>query len=284
MRGSNNASRLGLLFLLAALVTACAGTAPEQRRAQAAKLAIDAGWQRITLDAGMFALAAFLPQDLYQTKTLTIYIEGDGLAWVSSSTPSFDPTPNNPLALKLALSDHIDTAVYLARPCQYVEGDDRRGCEQKYWTSHRFAPEVIEASNIAVSQLKKRYAADKLRIIGYSGGGAVAALIAARRADVKQLITIAGNLDHAVWTKQHRLSPLYGSLNPADAWQQLQDVPQQHYVGELDTNINASVAQAFVSRFTADKQPIITMMPGFDHHCCWESLWQGMPEKDFIDN
>lgn len=284
MSGSNNTSRFGLLFILAALVSACVGIAPEQRRAQAAKLPADAGWQRITVNAGLFSLAAFLPPNLKQSATLTIYIEGDGLAWIGSSTPSFDPTPNNPLALKLALLDHSGTAVYLARPCQYVEGDDRRGCEYKYWTSHRFAPEVIEASNIAVSQLKKRYGADQLRLIGYSGGGAVAALIAARRADVMQLITVAGNLDHAVWSRQHHLSPLYGSLNPADAWQQLQDVPQQHYVGELDTNINASVAQAFVSRFAARNQPIITMMPGFNHYCCWESIWQSLLEKDFIEH
>ena len=96
-------------------------------------------------------------------------------------------------------------------------GDDRRSCVQKYWTGYRFALEVIEASNITVSQLKARYAADNIRLVGYSGGGAVAAFIAARRNDVVQLVTVAGNIDPAAWTKRHRMSQLSGSLNPADA-------------------------------------------------------------------
>lgn len=34
--------------------------------------------------------------------TLRVYIEGDGLAWISKTEQSLDPTPLNPLALRLA--------------------------------------------------------------------------------------------------------------------------------------------------------------------------------------
>lgn len=272
--------RVLTLFLMV-LLTGCASTNPEKRRAQSSKLATDAGWQRVTLDAGMFSMAAFLPANKNQAETLTVYIEGDGLAWIDSSTPSFDPTPIDPLALRLAMLDTSGGAVYLARPCQYVIGDDRRGCEHKYWTSHRFAPEVIEASNIAVSQLKARYAANTVRLVGYSGGGAVAALIAARRNDVVQMVTVAGNLDHAAWTKQHHLSPLSGSLNPMDARNQLQNIPQRHYVGGKDAVIGEFITQSYADRFPTNKKPSISVMPTFDHHCCWALIWPDVVKSGF---
>lgn len=281
------------LLLMVLILNACISTNPDQRRLQSSKLATDAGWQRLTLDAGMFSMAAFVPPDeypnqqpnkypnKYQAETLTIYIEGDGLAWIDSSTPSFDPTPTDPLALRLAMLDTSGNAVYLARPCQYVIGDDRHGCELKYWTSHRFATEVVEASNIAVSQIKARYAANNVRLVGYSGGGAVAALVAARRSDVVQLVTVAGNLDPAAWTKRYRMSRLSGSLNPADAVNQLQNIPQRHYVGGKDTVIGEFIAQSYVARFPANKKPAISVMPSFNHHCCWGQIWPDIVKSGF---
>jgi dienelactone hydrolase len=269
------------LFLMALLLNACVSSNPEQRRLQSSKLATDAGWQRLTLNAGIFSMAAFLPANHKQTDTLTVYIEGDGLAWISSSTPSFDPTPINPLALRLALLDNSGSAVYLARPCQYVSGDDRHGCEQKYWTEQRFAPEVIAASNIAVSQLKALYAANNVRLIGYSGGGAVAALLAAKRNDVVQLVTVAGNLDHAAWTKHYRISPLSGSLNPADAINQLENIPQRHYIGGQDMVIGSFNTQSYVDRFPANKKPAISVIPTFNHHCCWTLIWPDVVKNGF---
>jgi hypothetical protein len=38
-------------------------------------------------------------------QTLTIYIEGDGRTWITRSKLSSNPTPKNPLALKLAVLD-----------------------------------------------------------------------------------------------------------------------------------------------------------------------------------
>jgi hypothetical protein len=45
------------------------------------------------------------------------YQSGDGLAWLSSDVPSSDPTPLDPLALRLALAKPARNAAYLARPC-----------------------------------------------------------------------------------------------------------------------------------------------------------------------
>jgi dienelactone hydrolase len=270
---------LKLAVLMALLVLAgCARVdiSPQIRWQHADQLAADSSWQKIYLPAGGFVLAAFIPRELQQSDTLTIYIEGDGFAWVNSSTPSFDPTPINPLALQLALHHPRGNAVYLARPCQYVGGVNRRNCTMTYWTNRRFAPEVVEASNQAIAQLKQQFKATHIELIGFSGGGAVAALVATRRMDVTRLITVAGNLDPDAWTKIHHASPLMGSLNPANEWQSLWAVPQLHFIGGQDRNIPAAVAQSYRARFPENHRPQLRVVDGFDHHCCWVEQWPAL--------
>lgn len=262
------------------VLVGCASNNLALRRSQSSQLALDAGWSRSALNAGQFSLISFAPQNMGQANTLTIYIEGDGLAWINSSTPSFDPTPIYPLALRLALRDPNPAVAYLARPCQYTQESERNNCSTPYWTSQRFAPEVIAATDLAISQLKTRAGAQQIRLIGYSGGAAVAALVAARREDVAMLVTVAGNLDHLAWTKQHRVSPLSGSLNAADYWQTLQHIPQQHYVGGRDDNINPSIAQSYASKFR-HPAPTITVIPDYTHNCCWEDKWRALAAQNF---
>jgi len=76
-----------------------------------------------------------------------IYIEGDGLAWIRRRMPSLDPTPVDPVAMRLAVRDSAANVIYMARPCQYskMARGYSRPCPMKYWTSKRFAPEVINA-------------------------------------------------------------------------------------------------------------------------------------------
>lgn len=242
-----------------------------------------AGWHRQIISAGPFDLAAFVPnraesRQRVKNGILTVYIEGDGLAWISPSRPSLNPTPIHPVALQLALREPA-MAAWLARPCQYVQGEHRRNCAVKYWTSQRFSPAVIKAGNIAISKLKQQFGASGLILVGYSGGAAVAALIAAGRHDVIRLVTVAGNLDTATWTRLQGLSPLKGSLNPADAWQLLEHIPQTHYVGDADRIVPQAVARAYVARFPPQYQPDIVVLPGFDHHCCWVDAWRGAMQR-----
>lgn len=173
----------------------------------------------------------------------------------------------------MALRHASGAAVYLARPCQYVSPDDARDCREAYWTGRRFAPEVIAAADQAIGALKQRFGAGKLALIGYSGGGAVAALVAARRSDVARLVTVAGNLDHRAWTARHGVPPLEGSLNPADEWQSLQAIPQLHLVGGEDTNVSADVVRAYLARFPPERRPDMRVIAEFNHSCCWAEHW-----------
>jgi pimeloyl-ACP methyl ester carboxylesterase len=255
------------------LLSACI-TAPslETRVGQALALAEKYDWKRLELDSTPYSLQAFVPQQGFSTDTLTIYIEGDGLAWISRRRVSKNPTPSNPIAFELALLDP-NPSVYLARPCQYVLHTD---CDQDLWTSARFADAVIDSSNNAIDQLKRRFAASKLRLVGYSGGAAIAALVASRRNDVMQLVTVAGNLDHQAWTERHRITPLYQSLNPADYWHSLTAIPQLHFIGEKDRNIGPFVSEAYLNRFPPDQKPAVHIVRDADHYCCWAQNWPAL--------
>lgn len=266
-----------LLNLLFALAACSSIPSPQARGREAEQLATAAGWQRLDIEAPPFVLSAWVPARTDITapgnEPLTVYLEGDGLAWQSPSTVSPDPTPVNPLALRLALRQPGGKAAYLARPCQFRDLKKSPVCEEKYWTSHRFAPEVIEAADVAVSKLRDLAKANSVRLVGYSGGGAVAALLAARRNDVNQLITVAGNLDQAAWTGAHHLLPLAGSLNPADFASKLGALPQLHLVGGKDWIVGEEVARAFQTRFPSDRRPELKIFPDYDHRCCWVENW-----------
>jgi hypothetical protein len=259
----------GLLVL-----TGCAGVpSPEERRGNADALAMRQGWMRISIPAGPFDLTAYLPQRFAGGDSLAVYIEGDGFAWASRSQPSADPTPQNPLGLLLALNHPAANAAYLARPCQYIDDAGGEGCPRRYWTGQRFAAEVIESSDRALDALKARFGAQRLMLVGYSGGGAVAALLAAGRGDVECLVTVAGNLDHRAWTSLHRVQPLRGSLNPVDYRHALSGIPQFHFVGGRDKVVPPAIAEGYVSGFDAERRPEIQVVSDYGHECCWVEEW-----------
>ena len=266
----------GSLFLL---LSACISIpTPTERRREADALAFKQGWVYIHIPTGTFDLVAYLPVKPQTADQLTVYIEGDGFAWITEDQPSDDPTPRDPLALRLALAQPEGNAAYLSRPCQYVDTGSS-ACSSRYWTEMRFAPEVIESSGRAITVLKEKFGARHLTLVGYSGGGAVAALIAARRHDVTVLVTVAGNLDHKKWTQYHHISPLTGSLCPAEAYETLQHIRQYHLVGGKDTIIPPGLIQSFADLFPENEKPKIYIEPTYDHYCCWVENWQRLWRK-----
>lgn len=271
-----NCKRL-LIILSCLYLSGCISStipSPESRSVHAAQLAKKVGWKEHAIHTSAFTLKAYGSPAPKKTKTLTIYIEGDGLAWLSKNRPSNNPSPHVPSGLKMAIHDKKDYPVaYLARPCQFVFQEEWRNCRQEYWTNLRFSPEVIQSMNQAVTYLKKYYHAKQLVLVGYSGGGTIATLVAARRTDVVQLVTVAAILDTDYWVKQDGLTPLYGSLNPADEWKNLISIPQTHWVGGQDRVVPKEVAFAFAQHFPTEKKPNIKVMPNFDHVCCWVTDW-----------
>ncbi len=266
---------LAILLLVCILASCTSIPQPSERYAHADSLATEAGWRGEILATGEFGLLAYAPQHIRPAPNLTVYIEGDGFAWINRTMPSSDPTPREPLALRLALKQPTGNAVYLGRPCQYVDAE-RTACPERYWQEARFAPEVVRASSKAIDILKERFAATRLTLVGYSGGATVAALLATRRNDVERLITVAGNLDHLAWTTHHRVLPLTASLNPANEIAALQDVRQWHLLGDDDRVIPPTLTMSFIERFPPARRPPVTVISGFTHQCCWADEWENL--------
>lgn len=262
------------LAACAAMLAGCASpdflATPRER---AERVAARHGWQRATYPAGPFILAAYQRFGARQDGELAVYIESDGRAWLDRSTLSPDPTPVHPLVLNLAVQDPALHRLYLARPCQYLADAERARCSPVYWSDGRFAPEVVAATDAAISAAKRESGAARVRLVGYSGGGAVAALVAARRDDVSLLITIAGTLDHARWTRDAGVSPLSRSLNPADEAARLAAVPQIHFVGDRDRIVPPAVADSFVARLPDRSRVRVVRMSDHTHECCWTDAW-----------
>lgn len=266
--------RLVLSCLIAAIAaSACTSVpAPAERRQSAEQMAADAGMTPMTLVTGRFELYA-LTRENAPSDLLVIYIEGDGFAWARRNRRSSDPTPADPLALALAVADSAPAVAWLARPCQFTGGERARNCDSDLWTVARYGEEVVAAMNDAIGTLKKKAGATQLGLVGYSGGGAIAALVAMRRSDVSWLKTVAAPLDTGAFTAFHKVSPMTGSLNPADHAARLARVAQIHYVGTADEIVPETINLSFLDRMGDTSCARLVALPGMGHHGDWASEW-----------
>lgn len=270
------ATRVRAFYL--SVVTLClAGCSIADFREQAIGRAEAAGYAATQVQAGEFELVAFY-RGLGESSHLNVYIEGDGHAWETRYRPSDDPTPHNPVSLELALRDPSPAVLYIARPCQYLSADQLERCNRRYWSSHRYSEEVAFAVNAVIDWALQRMPVGvdgepRVGLVGYSGGGVVAALVAARRMDVGWLVTLAANLDHHSWSELHDTTPLHGSLNPPEFADQLRDVPQLHLSGGRDKNVPYTVLQSYLTRLGDNPAIRAETLPEYNHKCCWPELW-----------
>lgn len=264
-----------LWMSLTLLVLATQGCASHSPEATAEKISNMAGLTTAELKGGEFVLRVYYRFE-NPGAPLRIYLEGDGRAWLTGTRASRNPSPKNPVGLYLAAREPDANVMYIARPCQYVSFEKNPRCEYSYWTDKRFAPEIIASVSAVIDIGKKKSGAGKLEIIGFSGGGAVAVLVTARRADVSGIRTVAGNLDHKAWTQHHKVDPLRGSLNAADVAEKVAHIPQVHYVGSQDENIGHYVAESFRSKAGRDNCIKIQTVTGISHSKGWEQAWSDL--------
>lgn len=201
------------------------------------------------------------------TTGLTIFIEGDGRPWSpDGQQPSEDPTTRRPLALQL-LEKTASPAMYVSRPCyqQLVDAN----CSSAVWTSERYSKTVVESIAEVIRRKAAAAGSPSLTLIGYSGGGVLATLVAEQLSGVDTVITIAANLDIDAWTKHHRYLPLTGSLNPASSakahpWREI------HLQGARDEVVPPDTTTAYFQRYPQSRR---LMLDRYDHVCCWVRDW-----------
>lgn len=200
-----------------------------------------------------------------------VYIEGDGSPWVNGgATVAADPTPRSPLALQLMAASPYNS-VYVGRPC-YFDLHRSDDCDERFWTSARYSREVVDSMLAAITRLRDKQ--QPVVLIGYSGGGTLAALVADQIEGPRLLITIAGNLDIDRWTEHHGYLPLTDSLNPMTI-ANLRGLPQVHLIAQLDQVVPASQIEAFAMRHGGT----VKRFDAFDHRCCWKTVWPALLDE-----
>jgi len=222
-----------------------------------------------------FRLLILIRDRSRNAETLTIYIEGDGAQWSSPYHAPRDPTPVASPVLAMAIADPAGSVAYLGRPCQYLSAADRTNCDPAYWDERRFSPEVIDAYGHVVDALKSETQTTNLRLVGYSGGGVIATLLAARRDDVEELITVAAPLAVNRWTHSQGISPLIGSVDPISAL----TAPLSratHWTGGRDKIVPPEVVAEFAAKWGGN----VRLMPDFTHSCCWAEQWRQLLEEN----
>jgi dienelactone hydrolase len=257
------------LFLIATSLSGCA-----DRVLTATRIAQQGGLTQRIVEAGPFRLLTYerLDERAGDGAPLIAYIEGDGRAWITRIRQSSDPTPIDPVALRLAEQDPAPNVLYIARPCQFPSVTGQQDCEARYWGAARYSATVVEAIATVIADVARRTNSRAIELIGYSGGGVLATLIAARHPAMR-VITVGANLDLAFWSELQAVSPLTQSLDPADEVEQLNAVPQIVMAGGRDDIVPAAVAQHYLARFPTDHRPQLILEPLFSHECCWVERW-----------
>ena len=218
----------------------------------------------ITVTAGDPFRHVVLDKPGRDSRVLHVYVDGDGTPW-EGDRPAADPTPRNTLVLELMRLDDRPS-LYLGRPCYHGLADPP--CGAALWTSERYSDGVVSSMAAALRSHLARRGAERIALIGYSGGGTLAMLLAARVPQTAAVVTVASNLDIDAWTAHHRYLRLTGSLNPASQAPLPSHLYQRHYVGSRDRVVPPHVLSAGL----ADRSTIVRI-PGVDHACCWERLW-----------
>lgn len=248
------------------------GCAGSQQRFDTLRESIPAVERRITAQGfDLLALERVAPADATHPR---VYIEGDGRPWIAGGeVVAADPTPRRTLALEM-MADDPDGLLYLGRPC-YFGGAAENPCQPWLWTAGRYSGRVVDAMADALRQWLARHpAVESVTLVGYSGGGVLALLIAERVERVDQVVAVATPVDHARWTSLHGYSPLEGSDNPGRIVNWRERVRRFFVFGEEDENVPPTLMRPVLPPGARE-----LLLPGVGHRCCDAGGWGGVLDR-----
>lgn len=237
------------------------------------QLAASSGFDRRVVVGEGFEHLVYIKTAGRPVDGLRVYVEGDGTPWITRHRVAADPTPRQPVALRLMALDP-GPALYLGRPCYFGLS---RNCRPGYWTGARYSGAVVDSMVAALRRVTRdlRWGGE-ITLVGYSGGGVLAMLMAPRLASVSTVVTVGANLDVGAWTRLHGYSPLSDSLDPANAAPLPARIRQIHLVGGKDRNVPPRITRAGAAR---QPDPELVDYPRYDHHCCWDEAWRSILDR-----
>ena len=248
-----------LCLLLSLCVAGCAGHVPVDAPAAT------------TIPGDGFAHRVRVQGDLHAAPRVHVYLEGDGRPFRTRHHPASDPSPRHALALELMMID-ATPSLYLGRPC-YDGLAQAPACVAPLWTSARYGAGVVTSMRAALIALQRRYGFTSITLIGYSGGGVLASLIAEGLPAVTGIVTLAANLDIDAWARLHAYTPLSQSLNPATRAPLPVAISQWHYVGNDDRNVPPALVRAALARSPTAH---LRVLSGVGHVEGWRQAWPAL--------
>lgn len=261
-----------LLLLTVSLLAACSGI-PD-----AEQLVDRYGLSLRQVAGGPFLLPVLARPDLQDGGALHVYLDGDGRPWLDR-VRAHNPTGRSTVALQLMLADP-HPALLLGRPCYYQAGIPAPPCEPDLWTEGRYSQPVLGALAEALGRLVSERQPASLVLVGYSGGGVLALLLAQQQTLPTTVVTLASNLDTEAWTEHHRHLPLTGSLNPAREIMPGSAFRQIHLAGALDGVVPPATTIRYRERHPNAEY---RLREDFDHRCCWVEAWPGLLSEILAD-
>ena len=244
---------------------ACSAPAPS---VSIDRLASSQGLDRSVVDGTAFEHVVYQKPGNTGDGPLHIYLEGDGSPWLGETRISSDPTPRRAYALELMALDSQPSA-YIGRPC-YHGKQEAKSCNPTLWTDQRYSPQIVASLETVIQRVAADRSQEELVLIGYSGGGVLAMLLAERLPETRAVVTVGANLDIDAWTEYHNYSPLTGSLNPASRSPLPSSIHQFHIVGAEDNEVPPRITEAVVNQ---QPDSVYLVYPQFDHTCCWLEIW-----------
>lgn len=180
------------------------------------------------------------------------------------------------VAQRIAHSFENIVAAGMVRPgYRDAQGDISSG-QMGYAIGDNYTPEVVDAVDTAVRELKAMYHARAVVLIGHSGGGAISAdLIGRHPEDVDAALLLACGCDPREfmtrWIREHPIFPKdlpNRSLLPLDLAPSVP--PRVHVrmvVGEKDDVVRIPSSQAYAKALHARGVDVkLTIAPGFGHN------------------
>lgn len=221
------------------------------------QLAKEHQFQSKYIQTSSFKIRSF--EKINSHNSVNIYIEGDGRGR--------DPSPVISTTFELATIDSNPNVIYLARPCQLSPSDLQSVCTSYDWQQGRYSKKIISS----ISEVLDQYKFKKINLIGFSGGGAIAVLVAAQRNDISSIKTVAGNLDLIEMDRYHKTIPLTGSLDPMSVATKINHIPQLHFSGSEDQIVPLQVTKNYVAKSNSDKVKYIIVKA--KHNSGWYKIW-----------
>jgi pimeloyl-ACP methyl ester carboxylesterase len=263
MRSPRKLLLSGLLVLAACTILGLAACTTPSRHAE--ETAAGLGLTRRLVPGAAFEHVVYQRGESRRGPELHVYLEGDASPRRALRSRPPDPTPSDPLMLRLMALDPAPS-VYLGRPCQHGTAP----CDPIHWSSGRFGEPVVASLVAALEEVRRETGASRVVLFGYSGGGALAMLVAERAPEVTAVVTLAGNLAVGSWANHHGHTPLEASLDPALRPPLRPEVLQLHVLGGRDEVVPPALTRPEIARQPGART---LWFPDQDHVCCWAEVW-----------